>query len=284
MKDWMRTLVAGLLAAVLLAGAGCNTLRLGYDNADWLAARATAPWLCPTGTQEEALRAVVRDFIGWHRRAELPRYARAFRGLADDVARAPLAPARIEAFLDEVDAARDRSARRLARPVAGFGLLLGPDQRRCLALKSESLHRESVDKLDGPVDEVRARRMAELLEWIEPWLGPLAADQRALLARLLPPPEDLRAVLDARQAKTRRLLAVLDGGNAKQKRAVLRAVVTHPRALFEDEEEALLERWDRQSRRATVAVLGSLTPAQRGHLAAVLRGYAADFTALAGGG
>jgi hypothetical protein len=278
---------AGVLVglALLLAGAaGCSTFRLAYDNADWLAARATAEWLCPTRTQEEALRAAVRDFLAWHRRAELPRYAEVFRRVAADAEQGPLREGQVRALFDDVDAALDRAARRLARPVATLGATFGPDQRRCLTVALEASVRERRERLEGAPADVLVRRVDEVAAGLAPWVGPLTAEQRALLAEKMPPARELRAVMDARQARGLRLVALLGAGSAAQRRAALRRVLRAPQALDRPADRARLAAWERRTRDLSVELLTTLSGPQRATLARALRRYADDFAALAGQG
>lgn len=280
----LSTLRASAVAALLLVlGTSCNTFRLAYDNADWIVARAVGPYLCPTSTQEEALRGVVRDFVHWHRHAELPRYAKVFRNFADAADGGPLDDAAIARFFDAFEAARNRAAAKLAEPVAAFGVMLGPDQLRCLTVRLNDLRRENLAELKGDPKEWRKQRADEIAEQIEPWLGDLTATQKKKLAADLAPPDEVAAVLRARNAKSRRLITILRKAPPDTERAALRAVVTEPYALFEDDEEALMKRWDEGNRRRATDFLKTLLPKQRAHLARTLRRYAKDFSDLADG-
>ena len=115
---------------------GCSSFRVAYNQADWYLAREVNKYLCPTSEQRGALERVAERFLRWHRRHELPRYAKVFRRVARALDRPVKKELLLETF-NQIDQARQRASRRLAPDLVAFGLRLGEAQARCLAALEE---------------------------------------------------------------------------------------------------------------------------------------------------
>ena len=75
-----------LAAALVLAGCG-SVMRVVYNNSDFALRVMANEYFDTQGDQSEVLKAQLARFHEWHRREELPAYARLFQGAADRAAR-----------------------------------------------------------------------------------------------------------------------------------------------------------------------------------------------------
>lgn len=270
-----------VLPSLGLLSAGCSSTRLAYNNADWYLVREVSGQICPTDAQRDGLKRVVADLLRWHRRQELPRYARALRHVATEVRRGPVTHKLLLETYDVLDGARIRATRRLAGPLVAFGITLGGKQVGCIALKLDERHRERLAELEGSAAAYRARHGEKMVDRLEPWVGDLSAGQQATLTALLPSQAEARAVARAHLHKGLRLISALSSPHADKKRAWLRAWVTDPYALYSDAERRMLTRRDARNRAAIWPLVKGLTERQRLRFADKLLEYARDFEALA---
>lgn len=273
-----RHLRAILLALVLVLGA-CSSTRLAYDNADLMLRWRATSFLDVHGTQSDALNVHISSFLAWHRRHALPQYA----SLAEQAAvRLERGPSRADlvwgydAFLDQ---ARE-SVRVAAVEVAGLLDTLDAEQIAHLEQRiAEDNRRFAKENLAGTVQERREARRVRNVERLEEWLGELTQAQLERVKRYgerAPLVDELRdrdrrkrqaefvAIVRARESG-RRLpdwAAGWDQGRDPAYEAAVRAQVDEYLEMLGD-------------------VLGSLTPEQRRHATARLRGLAGDFTWLA---
>ena len=77
-----------LVLAAAAALAGCGTvMRVVYNNGDFALRVMANEYFDTSGDQSEILKAQLARFHEWHRREELPAYARVFQGAAERAAR-----------------------------------------------------------------------------------------------------------------------------------------------------------------------------------------------------
>jgi hypothetical protein len=270
------------VAAALLAGCGA-VVRLAYNNADYALRMAANEYLDLHGEQSDLMRARIADFHAWHRRYELPAYARLFAGAADRVERG-LTREDVVWALDSVRARYRVLAEHAAEEVAPVAATLTPANYKALERKIA----ENNAKFDKEVlREDPARRERNRFKTvsgrIEEWLGPLNADQEELVRRFVRAGSAMLPVMQQdRIRRQRELVRLLETYRASPE---LRAKLA---AYFVDIEQGRGAEYARlaQAREAELIQLvldldRTLTPKQRAHFVGKLRGYAAEFQVLA---
>lgn len=262
----MRRLAAVLLLALL---AGCSALEFAYNNADtWLRWQA-GRYVDAETTQEQEFERRLASFLAWHRAEALPQYAR----LAEE-AGARLARGATRDDMDwgyDVLQAQAREALRRAASEAGDFLdRLSPAQiaqiERRFAEENRKFAREW---LEGTPQARRARRHERLTGLLQDWLGELDDAQREHVRRYneSAPLNGERRDLERRRRQAE-LVALLRAGQAAQRLGAW--ALSWERARGADEFLDMLAGLER-----------GLSPRQRAHAVARLRGYAREFTVLA---
>lgn len=273
-----RPLFAALAAALVLAGCS-GALRIAYDNADAFARWKAGNYLNLSGADSEELDGRIDAFHEWHRAVALPQYAR----LAEEAARrvsAGLSQADLVWGYDALVAQGGESLRGAAERLAPLLDRVGAGQLGQIERGfAEDNRRFAKDYLRGSEEDRRKRRVKRTVERLEDWVGRLSEAQRARVQQYA---ERVPAIDEMRGRDRRRLqagfLEIVRAGRAREELPAFAAGWLQGRdpayaaasEAFRREVEALLLDLDR-----------SLTPEQRTRAVARLRGYAADFAALA---
>jgi len=262
----MRRAAAVLLLALLC---GCSAVEFAYNNADtWLRWRA-AGYVALEDTQAAEFERRLASFLAWHRAEALPQYARL---AAEAGARLERGATRedMEWGYDAFQAQAREGLRRAAGEAGDFLDRLSPAQiaqiERRFAEENRKFAREW---LEGTPEARRARRHELLTGLLQDWLGELDDAQREHVRRYneSAPLNGERRDLERRRRQAE-LVALLRAGEAAQRLGAW--ALAWQRARGADEFLDMLAGLER-----------SLSPRQRAHAAARLRGYARDFTVLA---
>ena len=271
--------VAAALSLVALLAA-CSMVRLAYDNADsYLRWRLTS-YLDVHGEASDELDAAIERFLGWHRGAALPQYARLADEAALRVARG-VSPEDLGWGYDSLIAQARESLRAGAGELAPLLKRLDAGELAHIEARfAEDNRRFERDFLRGSEAERRERRARRIAERLEVWVGRLSQSQ---LERV------------GEYSGSAPLLAEMRGRENRRLQAALLELLRAPAAL-EDELPELAAHWDRHRDPAYAAALAagrgalftllldlerSLEPAQRSRAVAELRRYAAEFSRLA---
>jgi hypothetical protein len=234
--------------------------------------------------QARAFKTGLYQVHAWHRAQELPRYAQVFDQAAGRVARG-LSRQDIDWALQ---AGRGR-ARALGKQAAGAvapGLRTHSD-RQVVEMErqfDEDNARFARTHLKGDSGRLEARRADWLCEKLEDWVGDLTPAQRARAGRLVAAfPEMPRLRLEERKRRQAVLLELVrEHRSGPELEPQLTAFLVDPGAGRAEANRLAMARWERQFVDMLVDLDRSLTPEQRRHAVAKLRGYAGDFRALAG--
>jgi hypothetical protein len=266
---------------VLLLLAGCGTQFL-YNRLDTLLYLYVSTQVSLEGGQSRELKVSLGQFLDWHRRAELPRYASFAEDLARDASQ-PLGRERIDGARLQIESLWRDAVQRGAPEAAGWLATLSRAQVdelfQALAEDDGDYREEFCEGSDARRLE---RRQRTFIRSAENWVGRLDAQQKELarerLARLAPTGcswvEQRITVRD----EFRRL--VTDAAAEADYARRVTQLLMEPEA-----------RWDPRYRRAfdenrdrvvdlLVALDATLTPRQRTTLQRTLREFAQDFRQL----
>ncbi|MEN9316514.1 MAG: hypothetical protein RIS35_2907 [Pseudomonadota bacterium] len=278
---------APLIAASLVLS-GCSVTKLGYDVlptwVHWQAER----YLDLDEQQRAIVGRRVEEVHQWHRRTQLPRYARFLRDVGREVEDGVDAE-ELGRWRDEVSEAWTSVAERLAPGVAELALTLRPEQLERLRERlDEGLEKARETMLPAGEAARERARLDRIVKRAEFFLGSLSRAQvRAFRPAIdaLPPVEE--AWIEERRARQHHLLALL---NRIRREKPPRDEATRMCREF------LVSMWQsRDARRRhrieqgieasdtlSARILSEATPRQREHLARLIRDLIEDFGLLAG--
>jgi hypothetical protein len=271
-----------LIVCATLLLSSCGT-RFVYNRLDWLSSYYVASQVTLDDAQSRALRTNVDDFFAWHRRSELPRYARFLERMANDAVR-PVSLEQLEAGQREVEAFMDESAAHFAPAAARWLDGLRPAQvDELFSNLAEKDRKARAEKCDSTPAERREQRTRQFIDHVEDWTGRLDRAQRELIrARYATLETDECDELSARERSRVEFRALVDRYRARPEFAERIAdFLVHPenrrdaayRAAYEADRERFL--------RLLADINHSLTPEQRRNTIERLHVYAQEMRGLA---
>jgi hypothetical protein len=258
---------------------GCSTARFAYENADAYIRWKAGNYLDVQGDDAEGLDERIDEFHAWHRKNELPKYAKlaqeASRRFADGLSRQDLVWG-----YDSLRGQARESLRKAAELAAPLLDRLSPEQmaqiERRIAEENRQFYRNN---LRGSERERRRKRAKYAVDRLEDWVGKLSQAQIARLheyAERAPMTDELRD--RDRKRLQREVMAIIRAREA-QKRLPER--VAYWDRGREPAFVAALELWREQYFALLIDIDRSLSPEQRSRAMGQLRRYAEDFEALA---
>jgi Family of unknown function (DUF6279) len=272
-----RRALAFVLGMLMLTLSGCGVTRLAYNHADNYFVGTVQDYFDPAPEQLRAVRANAGQLLDWHRRHELPLYVAMFEQAAQKT-RDGLTEPEVNWALAQLHQRYDTLAQRIIE--ANAPLLARLSARNLAALEHKfaaentKLEREYVGADRTRRDERRVKRVQTQLER---WIGPLRADQRAIVAAWVAGAPN--ASIDWYQehvARQRNLLAAL---RSEHNPAALAARLS---GLWLDRGTSN-ERRAREDSRMAALILSidrTLSAAQRGRAVRRMQQLAGDFRGL----
>jgi hypothetical protein len=279
-----RSAALALICAVIALTSGCSMLRFGYDQADHIAAWKADEYFDLDPGQKNDFIARFERLHAWHRRHQLPDYARFLSAVQQ---RAQQQASREDAvWLVEGVRARYRAlVTRASSDAASLLATLTPENIRALQRQWQHDNRRFVrtHRLEESEEERRQAGAEHALKQIREWTGHLEQEQETRIIALhadIPLVQHLRH--QDRLRRQREFLQLLETRGSGRE--------------FEDRLRDWLMHWDRgrapeyerlqalayEKRIAFyLAVERMLTPRQRATLLARLQNYIEDFQRLA---
>ena len=277
----LRLLVSALLLALLT---GCSTIKVAYNQAEFIAAWMADDYFDLNGEQKDAFRAHFQRFHAWHRATQLLQYAALLEA----------AQKRLDTGVSAADATwlvgsvKTQYRTIVLRGYADAARLLSTlsDQQLVAARRQfEEVNRKYAREfgVGAAPDEQRRLLAKRQLERVEHWTGPLSAAQEARIAemsRALPRVTDLRH--QDRMRRQQEFLTLL----AERKQLNTFAPKLREWLLDWDrtrttDYDAALARFAEASAKMYVDAYTLLTAEQRHHIASRLQRYVAAFRELA---
>jgi len=175
-----------LALAAALALAGCSSvMRVVYNNGDFALRVMANEYFDTNGDQQDVLKAQLARFHEWHRREELPAYARMFQSAAERAARGLTR----EDVTWAIVAVRERYREVVAQAAedgAPVIATLKPDNYAALERKfadaNTKFTKEYLAGDQAKRDKARAKWFEERFEW---FVGDLTDAQAALILRFV---------------------------------------------------------------------------------------------------
>jgi hypothetical protein len=269
-------------AVALLALAACGT-QLLYNRLDWLTHYYLASQVSLDVSQSSVLRTNLREFLVWHRRSELPRYA-AFLDRFADATEAPLEFRQLESARLEIEAFVGDAVMHGAPDAARWLKALRPEQVDEL-FASFAEHEGEVRKehCSASPAERRAHTTKRFVDKVEDWTGSLRSSQRDLIATRLAIFEgDACLNLSIQEHSRIEFRALVDAHRGQPDFAArIVAYMTHPEVRWEPNYRRAFEANRTRFMQLIVDLDHTLTPVQRSRAVQRLRGFATDLEELA---
>lgn len=280
-----------LIVVILGLLAACSGVRLGYNSADKVLAWRMDDWFDLSDGLRQPARDRLHRVLAWHRQEELPRYAHILRSaerrLADP---APLGASELLALQQQVTGRLQVLGGRVADEFAEVLVQFGPAQRRrLLARLAENNDEFREDYVEADAGALRKRRIDQLVDRYQFWLGRLSPGQRVHIEHWVEARgTDAAWRLSLRQDRQRVFVGIVDdavqGKSPPQTASRLRAFFSDLEAPSAAPVRARHEEGERARAQLTADLFNMATPAQRDKARERLRRLAEDCLALAGQG
>jgi len=286
-RDLRRAARFAALALVLALLAGCSALRLGYNQADWMAFR----WFDSYADfdQEQAIRAraAIRSWFAWNRKTQLADYADLLQRIDAEVS-ADTSAERVCGWWRAVRVRIDRSVTEALPAIADIGRTLQPAQIEHIEQRYAKSEAEFRDEYMQPDPERRRREAVQrTIDLAESAYGDLEPAQKERLARAVAEsPFDPAMSLAERRRRQQDALQTLRGlaagaPDATAARAQIRSWLQRYERSPVDAHRLYAERVIQHNCRVAADLHNTASAAQRQNLSKKLRGWVADLRELA---
>ena len=277
-----------LLVAMMVAIAGCSSIRFTYNHGDTLMYWWVNNYLDLDSDQSGFVKKDIDNLFQWHRKTQLKDYtqllANGQRQLAGHMTHADLA-----ANYRDIKARTELLAYKALPELADLARTVRPEQ---IAQMEKKFAKNNVDFrkkfMRGDLEEQQKARFKKSMEQFDLWFGRFNAEQEAVLrkasdARLL----DNTIWLDERVRRQKRIIAVLHKVQQEKLSRDATIAVLHNliKELFDrleaPERKAFFDTYTDQTIQLILAAVKIATPAQKAHAHKRMQGWIDDFNTLA---
>ena len=278
----LRQKILPLILALLLLP-GCSAIRLGYGQADSLAAWTADEYFDLDARQKQEFLARFERLHEWHRYEQLPEYV-SFLNATRTRLQGDLKREDVLWFVEGLKSRYRLIINRGAGDAADILATLAPAQLDALQRQWDKDNRKFIREfqLEGSVEDKKEARANRTLKQIRDWVGSLTYTQEQKFTAMLdslPLIDSLR--LEDRLRRQREFLRLLElRGNKNEFASKLRRWLLDWEQGRSPEYDRLLARWWEKRVAFFVEVYRLLTPAQRAIALHRLQNYIEDFQSL----
>jgi hypothetical protein len=281
----LRTL---LLIAMMVAVAGCSSIRFTYNHGDTLLYWWMNNYLDLDSDQSGFVKKDIDNLFQWHRKTQLKDYtqllANGQRQLAGNMTQADLL-----ADYHDIKARTELLAYKALPELADLARSVRPEQIAQMEKKFAKNNDDFRKKfMHGDVEEQQKARFKKSMEQFDLWFGRFSSEQEAVLrkasdARVL----DNNIWFDERVRRQKRIVAVLRKVQQEKlsKDATIAALHNLIKELFDrfeaPERKAFFDTYTDQTIQMILAAVKIATPAQKAHAQKRMQGWIEDFNVLA---
>jgi hypothetical protein len=284
------TRIGGLLVAVmaLLVLAGCSSgVRVGYNQAELLVNWTLSDYVDFEPHQRDLFGQKFRALHDWHRREQLPEYARLLRETRTRVENG-LSRADVEWIIARSRGRLEALVEQGAGDAADLMLSLTPEQVKGLERSFVRANQKTARAwgVGQPAAEQQKKRAERLVAQVERFTGKLSREQAERVAEMANAmPLNTEQRFAERQRRQRELIAALQSG---RNRAEMAAWFREWAPNWERGRDPATARSAQAAAEQRAQVLADidrlLTPAQRRQAMDRLQAFSEDFIALSGTG
>jgi hypothetical protein len=276
----MRHLIFYLL--IIFTSLSCSTVKLGYNNADWL-----LPWIIDNyfeldGQQEEFVEEKIIHHLNWHRYTELPRY-NDFIDEATPKIIDGLSSEEYDWVFNEIKFSYNQLIERILPDATELLLSLTPQQIDELENRIMEKNKERSSRPPQTEEERLVKRQDRIIDRMEDWFGYLTKEQIAAIKEMAADFPDNSAMYGADRVRRQKVfLTLLRGKPAKDEFiSALRTYFTDYNQGRTPEYIEMSENYWRASKKMTLAIDKLLSSDQKMKAVERLRAYQIDFQDLA---
>ncbi len=276
-----------MLGLAMLMSSGCSVVRFAYNRAPDVAYWWLDGYADFDDAQKPQVRAALAGWFDWHRRTQLPDYARLLARAETEVL-ADTTPARACQWWAEAVASTDAAAEHTMAPAARLMLTLTPAQIDHIEARYAKFNDDFRDDYLQP-DPARRRSETQkrTVERAEMLYGRLDKAQQALVAEMLAEsPFDPELWFSERQRRQQEMLQTMrrltaEAATREQAEAALRSYFEHMKQSPRDAYRLYAERLTQYNCTFTARLHNSMSTAQRQAALKKLKGWEVDLRALA---
>lgn len=162
---------------MLLAAAGCASVKFGYNRLDWIASWQLGRFVDLDPEQEKLFGQRFKAFWSWHRTTQLNLYVKDLRELAARVDQ-PLAAAEVEQYLN---LSQEHAGRVLQEIVPDTARVLrtfdDAQVRELLANMAEKRRERAEESAEMTAEELKEEAQQQMVKSLKRWIGPLTREQ-----------------------------------------------------------------------------------------------------------
>ena len=277
-----------IFVGLALLVTACSTVKLSYNNAEWLLMRALNAYFDLDDTQEAKSRIQVRELLTWHRRTQLITYAQLLTDAAQLVQH-PVSDADVLDLIQRVNTHFSALGQRVGPALAELLLTLDSAQiAHCERKQAESAQALRDDLLEFDDNTRLAKpRLAWYKKHATFWFGSIAPEQLTIISAITAtrPVGEVWWISERerRQSEFIQLLQRLHSERPSTDEAAqwiqmyIAQLITPP----DPERREGLRAFRHSNSELIAQLINAATIAQRQNLTKKLRGYAEDLRTLA---
>jgi hypothetical protein len=277
-----------VLMVVLLALAGCSSLRLAYNHGDTLLYWWIDGYVDLDSEQKPWVKKDIDELFHWHRKTQLHDYTQILRTGQRQLQGNPTA-AELAADYDEVRSRTQLLLFKALPELADLARSLKPEQIAQMEKKFASNNAEFRKKnMKGDKEAQQKFRYKKSMEQFELWFGNFTSEQEAAIRKASDArPLDNEFWLNERMRRQRNILAVAKKvqGEKLSKDATIALLHGLVKDSFEPPEQAdrrqFVDTYTDATIQLVVTVIRLATPTQRAHAQKRMQGWIDDFNSLA---
>lgn len=277
----LRTLKYSIILLWLFAIAGCSSIKLGYDYADWYLVYRIDSFFDLNQEQEDFLNPRIDAFHAWHRKHELPRYI-LFLKETKSRFKDGLISEDITWIRSEYKKLRDSSANKLSWDTATFLSSVTEEQIQRMEGKLAERNAKVRGELELSEKELKAKYAENFFNTLDEWFGDLTDYQRRKIQALIElDKQALENDLNHQIAKQKKFAHLLREYKRPEEIEVrINEWFLKPELLRTPQYQQLVEHRVSKGRRLLMVFDGMILPRQREHALEKLQNYIDDLEDL----
>lgn len=271
-----------IIFLTLLLFISCSTVKLGYNNADWI-----LPWIVDDyfdldAKQELFVKQRIEYHLTWHRNTELPRYTafieQAILKMEDGVISEEydwIAEELKRSYIGLVD--------QMIPDAVDMLLSLNPEQIEYIENKMNKKNRDRENRSEQSEEEKRSERGKKIIKRVEDWVGVLNEDQVIKINQLSQTLPDNSGIYRGDRLRRQQVfLNMLKSKPPKEQFAEqLRVYLTDYNQGRSAELVEKSNNYWKLSKQLMLDIIGILSVQQRRHALEKIQEYRVDFVELA---
>jgi hypothetical protein len=277
-----------ILIALMVAVAGCSSIRFTYNHGDTLLYWWLNNYFELDAEQAGWVKKDIDNLFQWHRKTQLKDYVRLLANGQRQLA-GNLTPADLMADYHDIKARTELLAYKALPELADLARSVRPEQiaqmEKRFAKNNEDFRKKF---MRGDLDDRQKARFKKSMDQFELWFGRFSSEQEAVLRKA----SDARVLdndiwLDERVRRQKRIVAVLRKVQQEKlsKDATIAVLHNLVKELFDrfeaPERKAFFDTYTDQTVQMILTAVRIATPAQKAHAQKRMQGWIEDFNILA---